>query len=443
MRTAIVLVGLLGVAALAAAPAVAAPADGSTTQTNASLNTTVQWSTVVEDADAFPAAAGDRVYVAAGNRVYALDRTNGDRAWAKRFGDADNTSFASAPVVGPDTVYAIDRADDSTALYALDRETGDVKWTLDSLEVAGRPVVDGDTVVFADTGNETHVRAHDADTGTEQWRYAVGSVTDYLAVDGHVYVAGNDTLVKINATAGGDGVWRRGHGAGALSYWNETLVGVTYADLLDSDGEGDVVRWSTESGRPLERVELESGGRALVDNPLFRSGYPRTSLQGDRLYVVDRAIDDASWVGAYDLSTGEELFNTTVAPSGGVDELANGVPLVYGDDGHVRALDRATGRVTADATVIGSPFVGVSAADGSYYLGTASGTVYASTVSIRRTHSSGVSAPLFDAVAGSDGRFSRAEMLDTVRAYLTTGSIENEPITRDDMLALVRYYVTG
>lgn len=57
-------------------------------------------------------------------------------------------------------------------------------------------------------------------------------------------------------------------------------------------------------------------------------------------------------------------------------------------------------------------------------------------------HESGVSQPVFDAVAGSDDALSRSDILGTVESYLQSGAVDGVAITRSDVLTLVEYYLT-
>jgi len=55
----------------------------------------------------------------------------------------------------------------------------------------------------------------------------------------------------------------------------------------------------------------------------------------------------------------------------------------------------------------------------------------------------GVSPPVFEAVAGGDGELSRSEVLTMVQRYAGPGTVDGTPLTRADVLALVRHYVSS
>jgi hypothetical protein len=64
------------------------------------------------------------------------------------------------------------------------------------------------------------------------------------------------------------------------------------------------------------------------------------------------------------------------------------------------------------------------------------------TVEVRQTdHESGVTQRLFDAVAGSDGTLDRTEVVAALRAYFEDGAVGKAPISREDVIQLVQYYL--
>ena len=109
--------------------------------------------------------------------------------------------------------------------------------------------------------------------------------------------------------------------------------------------------------------------------------------------------------------------------------------------GHIfPAVDSHSFEVTATAPgATGTyDFTAMAKADGSS--ATSSVTVE---VAENTTHESGVSQALFGAVAGGDGTLDRSDVISAVGAYLGDGSVDGAPISREDVLDLVRYYLVN
>ena len=58
-------------------------------------------------------------------------------------------------------------------------------------------------------------------------------------------------------------------------------------------------------------------------------------------------------------------------------------------------------------------------------------------------HESGVTQAVFDAAAGGDGVLSRSDVLDVVSSYIQGDTVNGVSISRSDILALVRYFLTS
>lgn len=185
------------------------------------------------------------------------------------------------PSVTDDTVYAGTRKisdpklvrDTPGTLFALDRETGGVRWDRDAVLTSATTVHDG-RVYLSTTPNPPQrglVRALDAATGGEQWRVTTpgGIKHGPVLADGRLYVG--DTTGRVSAVStAGERVW-------------ETRIGeegIDAAPALTSDGEavcassvGTLACLETGSGEP--RWELD-----VTDTR--RSGL---TVAGDHLYV--------------------------------------------------------------------------------------------------------------------------------------------------------------
>ncbi|PSQ25788.1 hypothetical protein BRD03_11885 [Halobacteriales archaeon QS_9_68_17] len=147
------------------------------------------------------AVTGDRVFVCdSAGLVAAVDRTTGDLAWSRSF-DED---VSNAPTVGADAVLVASER----SLRALDRQTGETRWTAfddasDSSVVVNSPALDVTTgTVYAQAGPDLQnlfLTAVDAGTGTERWRTGIAlPETDPIVGLDHVYLGAGSDLIAVD-----------------------------------------------------------------------------------------------------------------------------------------------------------------------------------------------------------------------------------------------------
>jgi outer membrane protein assembly factor BamB len=143
----------------------------------------VLWS--VEGPRAFqsPVRVGSLLLVPAEYELLALDAATGERRWSTPT-PADRRAFLTSAGRGQRLAVS-----DGWAVHGLDRETGELGWSVD-FEGVGRPVVVGDTVVASDG---TGVVALDLADGSERWRLDRVSLVAPLA--NGVLVRRDDELV--------------------------------------------------------------------------------------------------------------------------------------------------------------------------------------------------------------------------------------------------------
>ncbi|MCG9895761.1 MAG: PQQ-binding-like beta-propeller repeat protein [Fimbriimonadaceae bacterium] len=115
-----------------------------------------------------PAVDGDRVFVAVGGRVYALDRKTGNQLWRYPAGEPLTGSFRDGITFSGGKVYAVS---EGRTLFALNADTGTLAWQhVSPAGIGGTPVVASDVVVFplASTG----LAGLKVSDGTEAWSVA-------------------------------------------------------------------------------------------------------------------------------------------------------------------------------------------------------------------------------------------------------------------------------
>lgn len=223
-------------------------------------------------------------------------------------------------------------------LYALDAR-GLFLWAFTTGDnVASRPVVAGDTVVFG--GEDRNIYGLDADTGEERWSVRTGGpVVSSPAFEDGVVVIGSDD----GAVYGLDP--STGH-----QRWRYLARGAVEAPVTAAGGVAYVASRSGE----LTALDAKTG------NEIW------TSTQGEILRtapaVSDRevfVVDDARDLLAFDRRTGRKLWENPKGHYVGPPLVVGDELVVARDDGHIERLD-PTGKQRQgwDGTVAGNPIDG-------------------------------------------------------------------------------------
>lgn len=136
-----------------------------------------------------PVVADDQVVLGSpdGN-IYALDAETGDVRWTVE----TESPVATTPALTDETAFV--GTQDGSA-YAIDRRSGETRWTAtvaDDGGVRAAPAV-ADGTVYAGTTNGT-VGAFDAEDGTPRWQFDVGGevVGGVVPLDSRLYVQTSD-----------------------------------------------------------------------------------------------------------------------------------------------------------------------------------------------------------------------------------------------------------
>jgi outer membrane protein assembly factor BamB len=138
-----------------------------------------------------PAISGSVIYF----YDVAVDVASGEVKWQI---DLEEASGISGPVIlGDELVYF---TADGYGLYAVDRQTGELRWTLKSDDLSVTNIyLDGKLFV----PKKTSVLALDSDTGEVIWSTRVGFNQWIQAISGDVvYVTNNDKLMALDRRTG-------------------------------------------------------------------------------------------------------------------------------------------------------------------------------------------------------------------------------------------------
>jgi len=148
-----------------------------------------------------PAVVDGVVYIGVywENKVYALKASTGDVIWAYSTGYV----VGSSPAVVDGIVYI---GSHDHRIHAINAKTGDGIWTYDTGdEICGSPAV-ADGMVFC--GSRTGLYALDAQTGELRWHQDIGNTLSPAVAEGKVY-AGSDYGVYCFDETTGDIIWTR------------------------------------------------------------------------------------------------------------------------------------------------------------------------------------------------------------------------------------------
>jgi outer membrane protein assembly factor BamB len=144
--------------------------------------------------------------------IHAIKPQTGERVWSF---PASKRSINTGPIVRGNIVYASHgdenlEGNELGLVAAIDgAQTGDIKttkWAVRGIEFTySPPVADGARLYQID--NSSHLRAFDADTGTELWELALGTAQKALPVlaDGKIYVGtdnGTFHIVRLHPDRG-------------------------------------------------------------------------------------------------------------------------------------------------------------------------------------------------------------------------------------------------
>lgn len=247
-----------------------------------------------------------------GGDLLALDPESGEVAWRFHAGGTVYGQPAFDPRSGRIFFGATDKR-----LYALDAR-GLFLWSFATGDnVAGRPLVAGDTVIFG--GEDRSVHGLDAATGERRWSYNTGGpVASSAALAGGTAVIGSD-----------DGaVYGLDPGTGERRWLHATGGPVEAAVTSDGSG-GDTAYVASRDGN-LYALDGATGEEAWRSNAGLALDTAPT-LGEDAVFVVNAA----GRLLAFDRKSGAKLWETDDERYAGSPALAGGSLIVAGKNGDV------------------------------------------------------------------------------------------------------------
>lgn len=245
------------------------------------------------DPDYRPAVAGDEIYVAdEGRDLVRFDARTGERTWTVRAEER----FHGFPTVSEETVYAGSR---DRGFYAIDRDSGDVRWRAEVVPGFGHAAV-GDAVYVNTYRNVVRLEATSGSVVWDTDFETADSVTTPAVADGTVYLGVGDGsrkryLAALDA-ATGDPVWELDR-EGRMTP-TEPCVHESYVVAADSiDGEMTLFAADRETGTLVWETPLED---RLVAAPFLLEGTIYVADTFGTLHGFDVESGDRLW--RYDLN---------------------------------------------------------------------------------------------------------------------------------------------
>jgi outer membrane protein assembly factor BamB len=341
---------------------------------------------------AAPAVSNDEIFLVSGTkassgRIHAMDASSGDVIWEIPL----NSIADHSPIVADDSLFVGTRGGEILSLAA---QTGSRQWSFDGLaSISGPPIV-LEGVLYA---GASHLYALDAETGKVRWRHKVGDRVVWplavgdgavaaLANDNHFYlvtanngtrrltfplwfkpvggpVISDQTVVFSGATGNVQAMALRGTDVPfekALRYWRTKLflweiisalppvprgylwqqrqLGGHVARMIGGDSQR-VYLTIDEAGTGGRVVALDGSTGMLVWEFKDESRFaPGATLAGDVLVIGTQG----GRVHGIDVNSGESLWNLTVeGPVSAAPALTDDMLLVPSSDGKLYAIDSA------------------------------------------------------------------------------------------------------
>jgi outer membrane protein assembly factor BamB len=266
--------------------------------------------------------AGNRVYLASGDNVYALNAATGHVLWQSATGGL----VLGTPAVEGNHVYV---SSDDFNVYALLTSDGSVAWKFATGAIFSAEPVVANGIVYA-ASDDDNVYALNAADGTLLWKFTTGGPIQFTpsVYNGIVYVASSDGNIYALGASSGTVVWTYTTTPSNNLSTPSVVNGVVYVASADSNmyalnSSNGSLLWKASLGAPAD------GSLAAVANG-----------------VVYVGSGDAGVFYALDANTGAVRWQyTTLVPVYSASAVANGI-VYFGDgSGYFYGFDAATGKL--------------------------------------------------------------------------------------------------
>lgn len=226
-----------------------------------------------------PTVSESIIYVGSTDSLYALDAETGSLKWKYKTGD----QIWSSPAVSNGIVYVGSR---DSNVYALDAKTGDLKWKYKTGDSIGSSPVVFNGIVYVGS-MDSNVYALDAETGSLKWKSEGGSLGSSPAVyGGFVYIGSGEHLVALDVETG-NLKWKYMIDAG---YSSPTVSnGVVYFGSTDRY----VYALDTKTGDL--KWKYKTDGSVGYTSPIVSSGIVYVGSMDANMYALDAETGSLKW----------------------------------------------------------------------------------------------------------------------------------------------------
>jgi hypothetical protein len=211
-----------------------------------------------------PSFANGRIYVAsASSAVYAFEADTGKQAWSYQ---ADGL-IKSSPAVAGDVLFV---GSDDGKLYALSTKTGQPQWQFETVGgIFSSPAVADGRVYVTSIGGKTYaLNVAGNIKKTALWQYDAGGEASPVVVNGTVFVAGADGgLYAFDAVGGGPPIWLFPTGSTVTSspaYADGVLYVASGQTLYAVDAATGTERWRISVGYVINTSPVVINGSILI-----------------------------------------------------------------------------------------------------------------------------------------------------------------------------------
>jgi outer membrane protein assembly factor BamB len=284
----------------------------------------IQWQTKIGSSWLVPPVLADGVlYTGSGNgSLYAVDAQTGEEIWSTGgFSQLENSGAVAGDLI---VAGGYDQR-----VRGLDRHTGDVLWSFDTVSfVQASPLILENRVYIA---TDHALYALDLLSGKLQWQAPTGNEGAYMGApayeNGIIYTTGGKSLLALDATNGKE-LWRIEH--------SDMFTALAVANGLIYVGNFDGYFYAFDQKTGAEKWKVRSGG-------LFWAG---PAVDGNTVYAGN---DDLIY--ALNAQTGEQLWKFQMAGKAVSDPMVSDGVVYVSDSSHefprgprhLYALDAASG----------------------------------------------------------------------------------------------------
>nr|WP_317175987.1 PQQ-binding-like beta-propeller repeat protein [Halovivax sp. KZCA124] len=272
---------------------------------------------------AAPVVGENTVYAGAGEALYAIEKKNSHQHWKRELGYHVGVF---SPVITQDLIFVAGRHEEKGKLFALDREFGEIQWSI-STGKPESPIVWDRTVYLAETTtNGSQIRAFSFD-GSQKWQTSVAeeyrnSLSSHLAVSsGNIFVsvtcesrenADNSKFVRTSKfdIETGQEQW-----VSQTKGQTSTSPAVASGQVFVADQTGLLRSLDEETGEEQWRFDT---GYSIQSSPAIAHDVVYTGTYTGEFYAIDCKTGDELWRTSIDVAyTDAAITDETVVVGDG------------------------------------------------------------------------------------------------------------------------------